>query len=694
MAIEKTVKLNVDTNSAVSAMGNLSKATHDVSQSFEQVYGELQPLTTRMGEAEDRLYELANAGKTTTKEYKDLLKSVGDYRKVQINTDLAVDSAASTMGQKLGGALSGVTSGFSIATGLMGTFGAESEEVEILLLRVNSAMALTQGVQGIREAIPMFREMGQAAKLALNGIKTGLAATGIGLLVVGLGLLITYWDDITGATEDSTKAADDYAKKQKEITANVKQESSEVSKSSAAYSSLIYQLKGTNQGSRERSELITKINNQYGATLKNLSDENEFQEQLNKSVEAYIALKRNEFRIKKNDELIQKGLEKQYNLEKKLDEFRKNAQTGEWSSFKKTDKGDFDPVMQQKAVQAELDELNVRMSGYGLNINSLNKNQDKLTEGGKRFVATNREVAKSVTKVSNAVVDAANAEKKAAEEANKFKKEAETEFLNQIEAIQEENWQNTLTQQEREEQAVATKYFTIEQLAIGNAEQLAIIETAKNAELKVITDKAAADKLVADEKKAAADKEIADKDISTAKAVAEQKAAIQSQGIDTALQGVQLIKGLFEKQKGVQKAAVIAESAIGIAKMIIANKLANIGALATPQAILSSGASAVPVIAMNNISTGIGIAANIAATGKALQSLGGGSPPPDPNIGGGGGGSAGGQQQAPQFNVVGNSGINQLAQIQQQPTQAYVVSGAVTSAQSLDRNRVQNATIG
>jgi len=44
--------------------------------------------------------------------------------------------------------------------------------------------------------------------------------------------------------------------------------------------------------------------------------------------------------------------------------------------------------------------------------------------------------------------------------------------------------------------------------------------------------------------------------------------------------------------------------------------------------------------------------------------------------------------------VVGNSGINQLAQIQQQPTQAYVVSGAVTSAQSLDRNRVQNATIG
>jgi hypothetical protein len=59
--------------------------------------------------------------------------------------------------------------------------------------------------------------------------------------------------------------------------------------------------------------------------------------------------------------------------------------------------------------------------------------------------------------------------------------------------------------------------------------------------------------------------------------------------------------------------------------MIIANNLANIGALATPQAIATSGAAAAPVIAVNNISTGIGVASTIAATAKALQSLGGGS---------------------------------------------------------------------
>jgi hypothetical protein len=95
---------------------------------------------------------------------------------------------------------------------------------------------------------------------------------------------------------------------------------------------------------------------------------------------------------------------------------------------------------------------------------------------------------------------------------------------------------------------------------------------------------------------------------------------------------------------------------------------------------------------MNNISTGIGIAANIAATAKALKTLGGGSAPSSPPLGGGGG-TGGGGSMAPQFNTIGSSGINQLATLQQQPVQAYVVSGEVTSAQSLDRNRVQNATL-
>lgn len=69
--------------------------------------------------------------------------------------------------------------------------------------------------------------------------------------------------------------------------------------------------------------------------------------------------------------------------------------------------------------------------------------------------------------------------------------------------------------------------------------------------------------------------------------------------------------------------------------------------------------------------------------------------------GGASGGTGGGGSNAPtgaapmtaNFNTIGSSGINQLAQLQQTPMQAYVVSGEVTSAQALDRNRVQNATL-
>ena len=129
-----------------------------------------------------------------------------------------------------------------------------------------------------------------------------------------------------------------------------------------------------------------------------------------------------------------------------------------------------------------------------------------------------------------------------------------------------------------------------------------------------------------------------DKSIAAAAAVEEQKRAIQLQGLEVAAQGVKLIASLFEKSKGVQKASVIAESAIGIAKMIISNKVANAGALAKYSAIPGGAALAAVEIKLNNVSTGIGVAANVAATAKALQALGGGAAPAPPSVGGCGGG--------------------------------------------------------
>jgi hypothetical protein len=146
--------------------------------------------------------------------------------------------------------------------------------------------------------------------------------------------------------------------------------------------------------------------------------------------------------------------------------------------------------------------------------------------------------------------------------------------------------------------------------------------------------------------------------------------------------------GVFaEDSKDLMRASIIADSAIGIGKMIISNNQANIQALASPANALVPGAAA-PIIAMNNIATGLGIAANIAATAKALSKVGGG--------GADTGGAAAAAAPQAKFNIVGSSSSNQLAATiaaqQQQPVKAYVVGTDMTTQQALDRNIQKNAT--
>lgn len=89
-----------------------------------------------------------------------------------------------------------------------------------------------------------------------------------------------------------------------------------------------------------------------------------------------------------------------------------------------------------------------------------------------------------------------------------------------------------------------------------------------------------------------------------------------------------------------------------------------------------------------------GIAAAFGA--KSIQSIISGS---KPSASSGGGGSAPAPASAPpDFNIVGASPINQLAETigddRQKPIKAFVTSGDVSTAQSLDRNIIENASIG
>lgn len=98
---------------------------------------------------------------------------------------------------------------------------------------------------------------------------------------------------------------------------------------------------------------------------------------------------------------------------------------------------------------------------------------------------------------------------------------------------------------------------------------------------------------------------------------------------------------------------------------------------------------------LGSIYAGVAVAGGLANIQKILAVK-------TPGGGGGGGAPSGGSTPAPaQFNVVGASGTNQIAEsinaqnkINDKPMKAYVVSGEVTTGQQLDSKIVKNATLG
>jgi hypothetical protein len=650
MAEKKVIELDLQTN-----LGSLKSQ-------LKQAQQEVQTLADKFGATSAQAVEAA-------KKAAILKDKIGDAKAL---TDAFNPDAKF---KALSGSLQGVAGGFSVVTGAMGAFGKQSEDVEQALLKVQSAMALASGAQAVGESIDSFKQLGAVLKAnsiiqkgvnivtaAYNAI---MAANPVMAIVAGIAALIAIGYKLVTMFQDSAAVNDKAAAATKRNTNALNAQIKANDRASESLKTKNGHELNMAKASGASAEAIRKL------ALKHADEEIALEK-------ASLATARNTYEKEQNtlasyknagvsDELITKQREL-------VVESRKNLQ----EEYK-----DLADAYKNKQAVARANQVEVKQEQTDLKqskIDAAKEANDKIADNQK----TADEALKQQKKENNEVIAKADADAKLLEIQRK------NELIQLEQDIAEQNYLNTLSDKEKEELAIQDKYFTLETLAEGNKEALAEIELAKMNELNDINLKYQDIEIEARNKKIKADKDAAKKELEEAKAVAEQKAAIQMQGLDTALQGVQLIKGLFEKQKGVQKAAVIAESAIGIAKMIIANKLANVAALATPQAVASSGVAAAPVIAMNNISTGIGIAANIAATAKALRTLGGGSPPSSPS--GGGGGGAGSVMSA-NFNVVGNSGLNQLGQLQQKPTKAYVVSGDMTTAQSLDRNRIENATL-
>ena len=188
MAEKKVIELEVKTDSVGNLKSELRKAQAEVAE-----------LSAKFGVTSEEAVKAA-------KKAAELKDAIGEAK--ALTDAFNPDAKFNALSSSIGGALNG----FQAFEGALGLVGVESEQLQATLLKVQSAMALSQGLQGLMEAKDSFKQLGAVAMDALKGIRTGLLLTGIGAFVVILGTVAAYWDDIKkavgGVTEEEKKLAE------------------------------------------------------------------------------------------------------------------------------------------------------------------------------------------------------------------------------------------------------------------------------------------------------------------------------------------------------------------------------------------------------------------------------------------------------------------------------------------------------
>jgi hypothetical protein len=99
--------------------------------------------------------------------------------------------------------IQGVAGAFAGAQGALALFGVESENVQKQLLKVQAALALSEGLNTVFDSIQGFKNLGSVIRdtvvKAFGTLRGAIAATGIGLLAISLGLLIANFDKVSAA---------------------------------------------------------------------------------------------------------------------------------------------------------------------------------------------------------------------------------------------------------------------------------------------------------------------------------------------------------------------------------------------------------------------------------------------------------------------------------------------------------------
>ena len=625
--VEKVVNLKVTDN-----VEKTTKNVANLKTQLREAQNEVNELSAKFGATSE---QAVNAAKRAA----ELKDAIGDAKALTdaFNPDAKFKALTSTLG--------GVAGGFSAVQGAVGLLGTESQNVEKAILKVQSAMAISQGIQSVGESIDSFKQLGATIKdtaifqkalaaataiqtfvmngatLAAKAFRGALVATGIGALVVGIGLLIENFDKLKSIIFGGASNAEILNKKLKE-TISLNDEI--VSQNERSLKLL------EAQGANEEKLFATK------------------QQNLNREINLILG------KMDAIDEVYKAELkagdmtnERKKELEDQFNEFKKQA------ADKRTE---YDINKNAQVVKEVNDSLNEQIKRE----DEIQASKDKKEEIAKEKRKKAEEEAKE--KAKKDAEDLANAKKQQLENTIAL----ENEITQAIGDAQDKNAEAFMSAQEVEERAINDKYFRIKELAIQQGKDINDIEIQQMNEINDV-------RLAYQATKKQQDDKIKEEDIAREKAVTDAK-------IDLAKNTLNLVAEIAGEGSDIAKGVAVAQATIS-------------GIEGTQNAFTTASKSPITTLfpAYPFIQAGLAGAFSALQIRKIMST-------PKSGAGGGSSNSSGSAPTPPQFNIVGQSGTNQLAQTiagqQNKPIEAFVVSSAVTSSQALDRNRVKTATFG
>ena len=609
MAIEKVVNLKVTDN-----VDQTAKSVGNLKTQLRQAQNEVNELSAKFGATSE---QAVNAAKRAA----ELKDAIGEAKSLTdaFNPDAKFKALTSTLG--------GVAGGFSAVQGAVGLLGSESQSVEKAILKVQSAMAISQGVQAIGESVDSFKQLGavirsttlfqkalagatavqtfvmNGATLAAKALRGALIATGVGALVVGVGLLIANFDKV------------------KKVVMNL--------------------IPGLSAVGDVVMSIVNTVTDFIGVT----SEAERANEKLKASAAASIALNKKY--------LAEHGSQ--------LDEFTKQKLAAKDKYNEAIQEENSDRVALAKELNREL--ANIDKARQDEKDKKAKEAQDKIDAKEKEASDKRKEEAARLKKEAQDISDNA---KKANDEIRKTELERLTEKYNLERSILEKQKLSTL---ELETKFLNDKNeLNLKQQEIEQKLRDEKIESDKKAEQDYWFGQA--DAAMQND---ALNKEISEADIARQKAVSDAK-------IDLAKNTLNLVAEIAGEGSDIAKGVAVAQATIS-------------GIEGTQNAFTTASKSPITTLfpAYPFIQAGIAGAFSALQIRKIMST-------PKSGSGGGSSSSSGSAPTPPQFNIVGQSGTNQLAQTiagqQNKPIEAFVVSSAVTTSQALDRNRVKTATFG